>query len=198
MNSTEAPEVDHVKTQPQDTCGEQKDSITSDGSKKTQEKSSKARKKDTEEIKKLRDENDGLKNEIEQLKDLHQRVLAEYANYKRRTELEKEQLGEFIKSETLKTLLPALDNLERAVEAPSGDDYKTGVDMTIRQLADLLARQGLEEIMPLGESFNPEYHHAVVREDAKDVETDTVTEVFQKGYKLGNRLLRPAMVKVAN
>lgn len=138
------------------------------------------------------------KEALAQQQDQYQRVLAEYANYKRRTEQEKEQLGGFVKGETLKALLPALDNLERAVAAPAGDEYKTGVDMTIRQLQELLAAQGLEVIEAQDAPFDPELHHAVMREDADGVAPETVTEVFQKGYRVGGRVLRPAMVKVAN
>ena len=141
---------------------------------------------------------DGLQKELAAQKDQYQRMLAEYANYKRRTEQEKEQLGSFVKAETLKALLPALDNLERAVAAPAGDEYKTGVDMTIRQLQELLSSQGLEPIEAAGAPFDPEVHHAVMREDADGVEPDTVTEMFQKGYKVDGRVIRPAMVKVAN
>lgn len=146
----------------------------------------------------LEKELDGVKRELEALKDQHQRMLAEYANYKRRTEQEKEQLGEFTKAETLRELLTSVDNLERAVAAPDGEEYKMGVDMTIRQFQETLHKLGLEEIEADGAPFNPEWHHAVMREDADGVEPDTVTEVFQKGYKVGNRILRPAMVKVAN
>ncbi|MDD3832573.1 MAG: nucleotide exchange factor GrpE [Oscillospiraceae bacterium] len=160
-------------------------------------KSSKAGKKD-DERKRLGEENEKLKQELDNLNDVYRRILAEYANYKRRTEQEKEQLGDFVKAETLKALLPALDNLERAVDAPPGDEYKTGIEMIIRQLAELLTAQGLHKICPLGEPFNPDLHHAVMRVDAEGIEPDTVTEVFQKGYRLGARLLRPAMVKVAN
>ena len=146
----------------------------------------------------LREEIDRLQKELAAQKDQYQRMLAEYANYKRRTEQEKEQLGSFVKAETLKALLPALDNLERAVEAPAGEEYKSGVDMTIRQLQELLSSQGLEPIEAAGAPFDPEVHHAVMREDADGVEPDTVTEMFQKGYKVDGRVIRPAMVKVAN
>ena len=103
--------------------------------------------------------------ELESTKDQYQRMLAEYANYKRRTEQEKEQIGQFSRGEMLKALLPTL---------------------------------GLEEIPAAEQPFDPEMHHAVMREDADGVEPDTVTEVFQKGYRYGGRVLRPAMVKVAN
>ena len=139
-----------------------------------------------------------MKKELQDQKDAYQRMLAEYANYKRRTEQEKEQLGAFTRAEVIKKLLPALDNLERAAAAPAGEEYKTGVVMTIRQLNDILKEMGLEEIDAEGAPFNPEIHNAVMREDADGVEPDTVTEVYQKGYKMGDRVLRPSMVKVAN
>ena len=125
-------------------------------------------------------------------------MLAEYANYKRRTEQEKEQIGLYTKADLLKQLLPTIDNLERAVDAPPGDEYKTGVDMTIRQFHEALTAMGLEEIPAEQQPFDPEVHHAVMREDADGVEPDTVTEVYQKGYRVAGRVLRPAMVKVAN
>lgn len=139
-----------------------------------------------------------LKKQLEQAQDQYQRVLAEYANYKRRTDQEKEQLGAFVKGEALKALLPGIDNLERAITAPDGPEYRRGVEMVICQFMEALVALGLEEISPLGEVFDPELHNAVMREDADGVETETVTEVFQKGYRLGGRVLRPAMVKVAN
>ena len=160
------------------------------------EKAPKPKKKD--EAAALRAEAETLRRQLDEQKDQYQRMLAEYANYKRRNEQEKAQLGAFVKAETLKALLPALDNLERAVAAPAGDEYKTGVDMTIRQLQELLAAQGLEAIDAQGAPFDPEIHHAVMREDADGVEPDTVTEMFQKGYKVDGRVVRPAMVKVAN
>ncbi len=143
-------------------------------------------------------ENEKLIKELDDSKEQYQRMLAEYANYKRRTEQEKEQIGTFTKAGILTALLTSLDNMERAVEAPAGDDYKTGVDLVMRQFMEALQKMGLEEIPALGEPFNPELHNAVMREDAEDVDTETVTQVFQKGYKLGDKVLRPAMVKVAN
>ncbi len=139
-----------------------------------------------------------LQEQLTQTQDQYQRVLAEYANYKRRTDQEKEQLGSFVKAEVLKALLPSIDNLERAVDAPDGEDYRKGVEMVVRQLGEALATLGLEEIPALNQVFDPERHNAVMREDADGVEPETVTEVYQKGYALGARVLRPAMVKVAN
>lgn len=139
-----------------------------------------------------------LEEQLAQAQDQYQRVLAEYANYKRRTDQEKEQLGAFVKGEALKVLLPGIDNLERAVNSPDGPEYRKGVEMVIRQFGETLTALGLEEIPALGETFDPELHNAVMREDADGVEPETVTEVYQKGYRLSGRVLRPAMVKVAN
>lgn len=146
----------------------------------------------------LKEENETLQTALAESKDQYQRMLAEYANYKRRTEQEKEQIGAFVKADVLSRLLTALDNMDRAMQAPPGEEYKTGVELTMRQLKEALQTLGLEEIDALGQPFDPALHNAVMREDAEDVDTETVTEVFQKGYKLGDRVLRPAMVKVAN
>ncbi|MBE6763209.1 MAG: nucleotide exchange factor GrpE [Ruminococcaceae bacterium] len=126
------------------------------------------------------------------------RMLAEYANYKRRTEQEKEQIGTFAKADVLARLLPVIDDLDRAADAPDGPDYRKGVDMIVNKFHSELEKLGLSEISALGEPFDPEVHHAVMREDADGVEPDTVTEVFQKGYRFGDRVVRPAMVRVAN
>ena len=136
--------------------------------------------------------------ELAALNDQYQRMLAEYANYKRRTEQEKMQIGLFTKAELLTELLVSVDNMEKAIAAPAGDDYKTGVDMVLRQFMDALHKLGLEEVGTEGEPFDPNVHNAVMREDADGIDEETVTAVFQKGYKLGERVLRPAMVKVAN
>ena len=136
--------------------------------------------------------------ELAAQKDQYQRMLAEYANYKRRTEQEKQQIGAYTKADVLTALLTSVDNMEKAIAAPAGEDYKTGVDMVLRQFMEALHKLGLEEIGVEGEPFDPNVHNAVMREDAEDIEQETVTAVFQKGYKIGDRVLRPAMVKVAN
>ncbi len=139
-----------------------------------------------------------VEEELAQVKDQYQRMLAEYANYKRRTDQEKTQIGAFTKAELLTGLLTSIDNMEKAIAAPAGDDYKTGVDLVLRQFMDALNKLGLEEIEAENAPFDPNVHNAVMREDADGVEPETVTAVFQKGYKMGDRVLRPAMVKVAN
>ena len=139
-----------------------------------------------------------LEQQVAELTDQYQRMLAEYANYKRRTEQEKLQIGAFTKAELLAGLLTSVDNMEKAIAAPAGDEYKTGVDMVLRQFMEALYKLGLEPVGVEGEPFDPNVHNAIMREDADGVAEDTVTAVFQKGYKIGDRVLRPAMVKVAN
>ena len=139
-----------------------------------------------------------LEQQVAELTDQYQRMLAEYANYKRRTEQEKLQIGAFTKAEILSGLLTSVDNMEKAIAAPAGEEYKTGVDLVLRQFMESLYKLGLEPVGVEGEPFDPNVHNAVMREDADGVAEDTVTAVFQKGYKIGDRVLRPAMVKVAN
>ena len=136
--------------------------------------------------------------ELAALNDQYQRMLAEYANYKRRTEQEKLQIGAYTKADVLTALLTSVDNMEKAIAAPDGADYKTGVDLVLRQFMEALEKLGLESVGVEGEPFDPNVHNAVMREDADGIDEETVTAVFQKGYKLGDRVLRPAMVKVAN
>ena len=136
--------------------------------------------------------------ELVALTDQYQRMLAEYANYKRRTEQEKLQIGAYTKADVLSALLTSVDNMEKAIAAPAGEDYKTGVDLVLRQFMEALEKLGLETVGVEGEPFDPNVHNAVMREDADGIDEEIVTAVFQKGYKLGDRVLRPAMVKVAN
>lgn len=136
--------------------------------------------------------------ELAALTDQYQRMLAEYANYKRRTEQEKQQIGAYTKADVLSALLTSVDNMEKAIAAPAGEDYKTGVDLVLRQFMEALEKLGLETVGVEGEPFDPNVHNAVMREDTDGIDEEIVTAVFQKGYKLGDRVLRPAMVKVAN
>lgn len=140
-----------------------------------------------------------LEEALREQEDRYMRMLAEYANYKRRTEQEKEQIGGYARAELLKQVLPVLDNFDRAASAPDGPGYRDGVELIVKQMHELLDKLGVTVIDPLGQTFDADIHYAVMREQAGEgVEADTVTAVLQVGYKLGDRLLRPAMVKVAN
>lgn len=148
--------------------------------------------------KKLSDENQKLQNELEALKERVIRVSAEYENYRKRTAKEKEGIYTDACEDVLKTMLPVLDNLERAATVTgSVEDIKKGIEMTIRQFKDSFEKLQVEEIST-EEGFDPNYHNAVMHVDDEQFGNNQVVEVFQKGYKRGNKVLRHSMVKVAN
>lgn len=139
-----------------------------------------------------------LTAELEQVKDLLMRTAAEFDNYKKRTQREAERIGADARAAFAKQLLPIVDNLERAAENDTADvaDYKKGVDMTTKQFFEILKNMGLEEIEALNLPFDPNFHYAVSQVEKEGAEPDTVAEVFQKGYKMADTVIRPAMVVV--
>ena len=137
--------------------------------------------------------------EIAELRDAQLRKLAEFENFRKRTEREKSDYFRFALGDFFRDLLPVVDNFERALgHAPAADDdeYRTGVELIYRQLVEALRKRGLREV-PTEGPFDPNVHEAVAREEAPGVEPNTILEVLQKGYYLNDRLLRPAFVKVA-
>jgi molecular chaperone GrpE len=128
------------------------------------------------------------------------RKAADFENLKKRAERDKNDYVRYALSETMRDLVGVLDNLERALShapATGAEDFRAGVEMIARQLSDVLRKYGVTEIPALGTPFDPQFHEAMMRGDAADVPPGTVIEVFQKGYVLNDRLLRPAMVKVS-
>jgi molecular chaperone GrpE len=128
------------------------------------------------------------------------RKVADFENLKRRSEREKTDFFKFAMAETFRDLLPVIDNFERAIahsDSGAGEDFRAGIEMIERQFADVLKKFGLQEIAAQGQPFDPNMHEAVVREETSDASPGTVLEVLQKGYVLNDRLLRPALVKVA-
>lgn len=130
--------------------------------------------------------------------DLAQRKQAEFANYRRRTEGVRQEAYDDGRRDAVGMLLPVVDNLERALEAAGEEDspLKSGVDMVLRQTREALAKMGVSEINPLGEPFDAQLHNAVMQGTAEEGEPGTVCQVLQKGYQLGERVIRHAMVKV--
>lgn len=130
--------------------------------------------------------------------DLAQRKQAEFSNYRRRTEGVRQEAYDDGRRDAIEKLLPVVDNLERALAAAGEEEsaLRSGVDMVLRQTRDALAKMGVEEIDPLGKPFDAELHNAVMQGTADEGEPGTVCLVLQKGYKLGNRVIRHAMVKV--
>lgn len=148
--------------------------------------------------KKLQDENTKLNNEIEALKEKILRITAEYDNYRKRTNKEKESIYTEACEDVLKNILPVLDNLERAATVEgSVEDIKKGIDMVIKQFKDSLDKLNVEEISTDGK-FDPNFHNAVMHIEDENYGEKEIVEVFQKGYIRGNKVLRYSMVKVAN
>ncbi|MCU1348643.1 MAG: GrpE protein [Acidobacteria bacterium] len=141
---------------------------------------------------------DSLRAENQQLKDRYLRTLADFENFRKRSEREKSDFRRYALAETMRDLLPVLDNFDRALEhAESGDDFHKGVLLIYKQLFDSLEKHGLKPINQAGVRFDPNLHEGVIREEDPSVPNQTVTAILQKGYFLHDRLLRPAMVKVA-
>lgn len=139
-----------------------------------------------------------LEEELEELRDRSVRTLADFENYRKRAEREREDLRKYARFDTMREFLPIIDNLERALLAGgSAEDLKTGVEMILRQMRDLLRQHGVEPVESLGQTFDPTVHEAVDREEKPEVDVATVTEEMQRGYVMHDRLLRPALVKVA-
>lgn len=149
-------------------------------------------------ISELTNSNKKLENEFETVKDRLARVTAEYDNYRKRTAKEKEGIYTDACEDILKNMLPVLDNLERAISVDGDvDDLKKGIEMTIRQFNDSLEKLGVEEISTDGE-FDPNLHNAVMHIEDENFNKNSVVEVFLKGYKKGDKVIRYSMVKVAN
>ncbi|HYH10157.1 MAG TPA: nucleotide exchange factor GrpE [Thermoanaerobaculia bacterium] len=143
-------------------------------------------------------DDDALRAENQQLKDKYLRTLADFDNLRKRTEREKADFFRYAMGGVLKDILPVLDNFDRALDhAAEGDEFHKGVLLIYKQLFDVLEKHGLKPIDESGVHFDPNIHEAVVREEDDSVPSHTVVAVLQKGYFLHDRLLRPALVKVA-
>src|SRR5262245_11708633 len=143
--------------------------------------------------------------ELAELKDKHLRLAAEYDNFRRRSLKERQDLHNYANENVFKELLPIVDNLERAVtharkeeQRPDSENLLQGIELTYRSLLQVLAKHGVVEIEAQGTAFDPQVHEAVRRVPSGDHQPGTVVEVYQKGYKLKDRMLRPAMVAVAS
>lgn len=140
-----------------------------------------------------------LKAELNEVNDRLLRTAAEFDNYKKRTEREKLSVAEYAKANVMKTLLPILDNADRAAGFEAGtEQYNKGIEMIVKELASLADKLGLKEIGVVGEEFNPEIHEAIMHIEDENLGENTVAAVMQKGYKIGDTVIRPAMVQVAN
>ena len=131
--------------------------------------------------------------------DARVRLAAEYDNFRKRTAKEKEQSYTNGKSDAVAKLLPVYDNLERALNQPTEDTaYKKGVEMTMNELVKIFTSLGVEIFGNPGDEFDPNLHNAVMHIDSEDFGENTIAQVFQKGFKVGEKVVRFAMVQVAN
>ena len=152
-----------------------------------------------EEANPLLEELEALKKERAEQEDRFLRLAAEYDNYRRRSQKEKESAWADSKAETAAAFLPVYDNLERALKQETADEaYKKGVEMTMAGLKDVLSKLGIEEIPALGEPFDPNLHNAVMHVEDEGAGENTIVEVFQAGFRNGDKVIRFSMVKVAN
>ncbi len=141
-----------------------------------------------------------LQDERDRYYDLLLRKTAEFDNYRKRTERERRDQTDHAAASLLLDLLPVVDDLERALETDAGPEaeaYRQGVELILRQVQDLLKRRGVRPIESVGRDFDPHLHQAVTTDDGPGHRDGEVVEEFRRGYLLGERLLRPAMVKVA-
>ena len=140
-----------------------------------------------------------LESEKAALNDKYLRLAAEYENFRRRSQKEKDALYGDIKADTVTKFLPVYDNLERALNTGTEDEaYRKGVEMIMNQFTTTLEKLGVTPIECLGEKFDPALHNAVMHVDDEEKGENEIVEVFQKGFKLGDKVIRFAMVKVAN
>lgn len=147
----------------------------------------------------LLSELESLKDQVAGQEDKYLRLAAEYDNYRKRTAKEKESLWTDVKADTAGAFLPVYDNLERALKQDTADEaFKKGVEMTMNQLKEVLTKLGITEIPAQGQPFDPKYHNAVMHVEDESLGQNVVAEVFQTGFQCGEKVIRFAMVKVAN
>ena len=140
-----------------------------------------------------------LERQVEEKEDKYKRLQAEYSNYIRRTQEEKQTIGIFANEKIITELIPVIDSMERAMDAfaDKEDDMYKGIELVHKQLIDCLQKFEVEEIKALNEDFDPNLHLAVMQESVDGVEPNKVVMVLQKGYKLNTKVIRPTMVKVS-
>ena len=127
------------------------------------------------------------------------RLMAEFDNYKKRSAKERENIYTDVRVDTVTKFLPVFDNLERALKTETADEaYKKGVEMTFNQLMDVFKKLGVEEIESVGKPFDPVFHNAVMHVEDEALGENEIVEEFQKGFKIGDKVIRFSMVKVAN
>ncbi|MCL4261104.1 MAG: nucleotide exchange factor GrpE [Anaerolineales bacterium] len=150
------------------------------------------------EIEALQDQLEETKTKLAESVQGWQRAQADFQNYKKRIERDNELMHASMKSDIVKKILPVLDDLERAIQnRPADDAWGLGVDLILRKFQNILQAEGIKRIEATGAEFDPNFHEAISHEPSDEVESHHVIEVVQNGYMLGERVIRPALVRVA-
>lgn len=178
---------------------QEKDSVVSEETEA--EETVKAETEATEEAEETTEKEMIEKEQYDALYDKYLRLMAEYDNYKKRTQKEKDEIYSLGVAETLENLLPVADNLDRAasaLEETEKSKFSEGVEMVFKQFFETLTKMGVTEIEALGEQFDPNIHNAVMHVDDEEFGANVIVEQFMKGYKYKDKVIRHSMVKVAN
>ncbi len=153
-----------------------------------------------QQIDELKDENNELKEELDRCKDLLQRKQAEFSNFQKRVKTEKEQISKYAIEKILEDMLPVADSLEKAIETSTTskniDGIKEGLLMVEKMFKNTLSKNDVHPIPGVGEEFDPNYHEAMQVEESQEYDKDTVVKEWQKGYTIGNKVLRHSKVSV--
>lgn len=184
---------------------EKDENVTSDNEKEPNEKEEVTDESDSKEENiedEEMDEVEKLKKELKEKDNKYLRLQAEFKNYKKRVKKEKQELTKYAHGEILKEILPVIDNFNRAIVSSEGDDDKEslleGIKLIKKSLDEFLEESNVKPIKALGEKFDPNLHHAVMKEDTDEYEHNEIMEELQTGYKLEDKVIRHAMVKVAS
>lgn len=176
-----------------------KDKAPIDETAKTEQAEQAAEAAETAEKAPEQTEEQKLRGELAQEKDKYIRLAAEYDNFRKRSAKERESVFSDARSDTILKFLPVYDNLARALAQETVDEaYRKGVEMTMTQLCTIMEKMGVIEIPALGETFDPSRHNAVMHVEDEDIGESVIVEEFQKGFMLGEKVIRFSMVKVAN
>ena len=141
-----------------------------------------------------------LRGDYDELNDRYMRTLAEYDNFRKRSQKDIEARVSYTKTDMLSKIVPVIDNFERAACNADADfdGYRKGIEMTVNQFLEILKSMGVEAFGEVGEAFDPNFHNGVMHIDDENLGENVIADVFMKGYKIGDKVIRPATVKVAN
>ncbi len=200
MTERQAHMMSEKNIEKQDELEEELEEELNDSAEETAEETEeKEEKENAEETAEEISEEDKLKAELAESKDKYLRLMAEYDNFRKRSAKERLELSAAVKGDTVADILPVLDNFERALNTETEDEaYKQGIEMIFKQFTDALTKLGIEPIDPVGEVFDPNIANAVNQIEDPELGENVVAQVFQKGYRIGDKVIRYAMVVVAN